>query len=726
MNNLSDYSGINLFIGNPETLRQIPEESKAYALIATTDEKGMIVGIGCYDPIQGYRSVLHKIPNLELLTTQASNLARQRNIDLNSEQCHMLHLQPELIAKMFPMLLGSDIKSEVEYAEEYFASNPSEAKFNRKSSGLSHSYTNDPDEGIFKSENKDECRVVWTRSLPDQRIFENLPTNTSGAYVVVQPENSRQAKLYYLRKSNHPETVPQLVSSAPKLRELREFQFNNRGLTKEELSDMPKTLHQPDTQNVFGSGNFARVKKASVAKGRKLHTKFASKIQKLKKGDRFGTKLGGRSEEIANLQKEARVLADLELGSGEVLIQGDKGYLHMLAKGTPLNVRAAHAPFAKKIDYSIQWFMRVGELHDGEASLSNTGYAHRDLKPANALVDDNDQITIVDYGLATTNLTTKTEQSAATLFYAPLDQVVIDHYASGVPRIAHTVTTDDETNSDSEKHTPQTFASESSDFSEDGDEIEQWGTEIALPTGGTEQIPDIRGSELPPEEYPANWTFCLGNPKLCITQNYLQDDKVAALRTVFNRSKIAEKGDSILNADDFASLPVPIQAVLDSDRIAPLISPERAQETEFFFAAILIYYQQNPDLSDREYQQKIQELRQDPLQQRDLVARYEDQHQLDQHKRKRVVTPYQLDDTSPSEKLMFKEKRMKPKPASFSEKKSFYQSLKDKIMRRPDSSSSIHSETSSSSTPSSGESSLDPDAMSADSPPKRPGSKNSG
>ncbi len=57
-----------------------------------------------------------------------------------------------------------------------------EIKFNRKQSGLSHSYLNDSQLGVIQSANKAECRVVWSKTVPTQDVFENLPANTSAAY----------------------------------------------------------------------------------------------------------------------------------------------------------------------------------------------------------------------------------------------------------------------------------------------------------------------------------------------------------------------------------------------------------------------------------------------------------------------------------------------------------------------------------------------------------------
>ena len=130
-----------------------------------------------------------------------------------------------------------------------------------------------------------------------------------------------------------------MVTSTPKLADFEHYKLNNEGIPKDDLAYFSKILHTPDATNVYGAGNFARVKKSSSgdAADSDLHIKFASKIQKLKKKDRFGTTLGGRTEEIESLRREAHIVGDLQLGSSEVLLRDDKAYVHMHAMGVPLN-----------------------------------------------------------------------------------------------------------------------------------------------------------------------------------------------------------------------------------------------------------------------------------------------------------------------------------------------------------------------------------------------------
>ncbi|MBP6918425.1 MAG: protein kinase [Legionellaceae bacterium] len=695
MHNSTDYCGINLFVGTPETLLLIPEESKHYAVVVCTDEQGIITGVEYYDPIQGKQNIVLEPAEIDLLTTQIADLAHQRSLELGDKQCQMLHLSSDNIQRILPTLVERYIKPESDYAEAFFAAHPKEVKFNRKQSGLSHSYLHDSRLGVIQSAHKAECRVVWSKAVPTQAIFENLPLNTSAAYVVVQNEETSSAKLYYLIKSDTDTTV-QLVTSTPKLADFEHYKLNNEGIPKDDLAYFSKILHTPDATNVYGAGNFARVKKSSSgdAADSDLHIKFASKIQKLKKKDRFGTTLGGRTEEIESLRREAHIVGDLQLGSSEVLLRDDKAYVHMHAMGVPLNKKITTANSAQKLNYAIKFLLAVDNLHNGTASLTGTRYAHRDLKPANVLVDENDKLTIVDYGLATANITAKTEVPAASMFYAPLDQAVINHY-TGTPGSTSPVSKSDPSESasdvtESKKYDIKPSFDADSDY-EDEDILEEWGTPV-LPLSTTTS--DESSSIAPKSQddaFPQNWTYCLTDKTKCITENYLQDDKVAALRTVYCSSHLATDEDSIFNTEDFGSLPEPIRELLDSTQIASLFSPERHQETEGFIAAVLIMFQHNPNLSDIEYQDMITTLRQNPQNQQSVINAYIATIQPTHHKRKhsspdmdaRTDSPTSsLDSETLSQKHPSKILKIKPSEGSFSEKKSLFRAMKDRIMGR--------------------------------------------
>ena len=87
MHNSTDYCGINLFVGTPETLLLIPEESKHYAVVVCTDEQGIITGVEYYDPIQGKQNIVLEPAEIDLLTTQIADLAHQRSLELGDKHC---------------------------------------------------------------------------------------------------------------------------------------------------------------------------------------------------------------------------------------------------------------------------------------------------------------------------------------------------------------------------------------------------------------------------------------------------------------------------------------------------------------------------------------------------------------------------------------------------------------------------------------------------------------
>lgn len=689
MRNLSEYSGINVFIGTPDSLQEIPAISKHYALTISVDEQGKISGLDYYDPVQGKQTVPLGSIDIDLVMQQINELAARRSIDLTQDSCQMLHFRPDDIQEILPNLFDHYIRPDIEYAQAFFAAHPEEVKFNRKASGLSHSYLHDPSLGEIQSENKKECRLVWNATIPTQTIFENLPINTSGVYVVVpQSKDNPQSQLFYLPKGDAT-TQAKLVSTPSNLEVYEMYKLNNQGLTKEDLEYFPKQLHLPDADNVYGAGNFARVKKTAVKVAGDNHIGLAGKIQKLKKGDKFGTKLGGRTEEIAKLKREADIIYDLDLGSSEVLIREDKAHMHMFAKGIPLNKKTPNANLDKKLDYAIQFLLAVDRLHSGEASKTDTPYAHRDLKPANVLVDENDHITLVDYGLTTPDIVSKTEMPGGTIFYAPLDQEVINHYTKrGEPIAQQSDIILSEGGTDQEKITSWMDSNQVSDDEveewdqvSDDEEVDEWDLGTMKDDKPLEQASDAHATQ-----FPKNWTFCLGDSSKCITQNYLEDDKIAALRTVYCSCPLAEDEDSILTTQNFEHLPLPIQELLDSSRIAPLLSPERRSETEGFFAAVLLFYKKNPFLADIEYQQMINRIRDNPSIQRAIIAQNQSIQPTHETKRKRsntsptsVTSPFA--DAEESEQLEQKH-RMKPLSDSFREKKSLYQTVKNKLMDR--------------------------------------------
>lgn len=733
MQNIRDISGINLFVGTSKTIQQIPDDSKHYALVITMDEQEQISSLDYYDPIHGRISLLNQLTNPQQTMAQVKALAQSRSITIDHQNCHMLHLNPTQLRATFPAEIQHHIKSEVDYAETYFNDPLHLRKFNRKDSGLSHSYLHDLQQGTIQLANKDECRVVWTQQPPSQAVFENLPSNTAAAYIVVTDQHGENEKIYYLKKSDDDIPAPAIsVDIEADIPFLQTFKLNNRGLSHDELTDLEKNLHISNKENIYGTGGFARVKKARAIH-EEGHTEIATKILKLKKRGKFEGKFGGRNTQEANARREAETLSDLRFGSPDLLIIEDKGYMHMRALGEPITKKTHGASTNKKLDYAIKFLVGVDAVHSGAASDSLIKRAHRDLKPDNVLVDKHDRLHIIDHGLVTTDLDEKTSEPGGTLYYAPLDQEVIDYYltqfkkpkVSDVKQASDSVMQSDATNMENIEDsaqdffdTPTTQAPNASLSDDDDDElVEEWETTVGItaakPSSDTATIPLPDASK---PKLPALWVSCLANPTLCITQNYLEDDKIAALRTVYcnPNPKAGSETCSILDTQDFETLPQPIRELLDSTYIAPLLNPLRRQETEGFFAAVLIFYQQNPNLSDAEYAQIISDLRSDPIMQAWLIESFE--HSFSSEEASDVTSDLEesMDDEElltqnveleekikPRNITMMKDAelleqrvelkgKIKPENVSMQEKRSLYQIMRDKFSRiRGRSSSSI-------------------------------------
>jgi hypothetical protein len=109
-----------------------------------------------------------------------------------------------------------------------------------------------------------------------------------------------------------------------------------------------------------------------------------------------------------------------------------------------------------------------------------------------------------------------------------------------------------------------------------------------------------------------------------LTENYLEDDKIAALRTIYCNPEPANPNQvlSIFDTESFEKLPKPIQRILDTTTIAPLLTAERRSETPDFFEAVLLFYQANPNLSDEAYEQIIVDIRHNQVLQDDLIHQY--------------------------------------------------------------------------------------------------------
>ena len=631
MQEASEISGINVFVVTADTTQQIPDECKRYALVMVLNADEQLVGFDYYDPIRGKISVLHEIPETGAVLEQIKALAQVRGISINNQNCHMLHLRPTQINAIFPSLLNRYIRSEAEYAQEYYANPKNLGKFDRKHSGLSHSYVFDSQEGIIQLAHKAECRVVWGALQTSEQIFENLPGNTSAVYLVVPEQRGAAVTVYYLKKGFDISNATEVVFDPEEIQFLKSFKLSNRGLFHNELIDLEEKVHESDRSNTYGAGGFARVKKS-----RAIHngtfTKLATKILKFKKRGKFEGKLGGRTAQEDSARREAKTLFDFRQGSPELLVIKDKGYINMLALGEPLTQKLQLASYQQKLDYAIKFLITVEAVHSGEASDSKTKLAHRDLKPDNILVDEHGALHLIDYGLATPDCHEKTGEIGGTLYYAPLDQAVINYYLNRashhtpkepIAASVHSVQSDEDNT---------TFATLSDQVFSDSVLISKQPSHLSDDAESTVQAYDFNDVSIADEaaqpsvasvaqKFPANWIACLGDPNCCATQNYLEDDKIAALRTVFcdPNPKKTSQVCSILEKQDFMRLPQPIRTLLDSTRVAPLLSSERRQETEGFFAAVLITYQLNPNLMDSEYQQTISDLRQNLVQQKQLI-----------------------------------------------------------------------------------------------------------
>ncbi len=631
MQEASEMSGINVFVGTANTTQQIPDECKHYALVMILNAQEQIVGFDYYDPIHNKISVLHEIPDPRAVLEQMKALAQVRGISIDNQNCHMLHLSPIHINAIFPSLLNRYIQSEVAYAQEYYANATHLGKFDRKDSGLSHSYLFDPREGIIQLARKEECRVVCGALLTSEQIFENLPSHTSAVYLVVPEQHGPGAKVYYLKKGADVGDATEILFDPEDIQFIKKFRLSNRGLSHSELTALEEKLHVSDRSNTYGSGGFARVKK-SRAFHNGTFTKLATKILKFKKRGKFEGKFGGRTAQEDSARTEAKTLFDFKQGSPELLVIKDKGYINMLALGEPLTKKLPLASHHEKLDYAIKFLITVEAVHSGEASDSNTKFAHRDLKPDNILVDERDALHLIDHGLATSDCHEKTGEMGGTLYYAPLDQTVINYYLNRATHNSPQTPIAASLNPLQSDEENTTFATLSDQVSSDSGLISKQTPHLSDGALSTVQAYDFTDVSIAAEaaqpstasiaqKFPANWIACLGDPNRCMTLNYMEDDKVAALRTVFcdPNPKKTSQVCSILEKQDFMRLPLPIRVLLDSARVAPLLTSERRQETEGFFAAVLIIYQLNPTLTDSQYQQTISDLRKNPVKQKHLI-----------------------------------------------------------------------------------------------------------
>jgi len=106
------------------------------------------------------------------------------------------------------------------------------------------------------------------------------------------------------------------------------------------------------------------------------------------------------AERMARFEREARVLAALEhpriaaiYGLEEA--EGQKLLVMQLAEGDTLQERMAQGPMPR--DLALKIALQIAEALE---AAHDKGIIHRDLKPANVKVSADDQIKVLDFGLA--------------------------------------------------------------------------------------------------------------------------------------------------------------------------------------------------------------------------------------------------------------------------------------------------------------------------------------
>src|SRR5437867_3307788 len=115
------------------------------------------------------------------------------------------------------------------------------------------------------------------------------------------------------------------------------------------------------------------------------------------------------SDRLQRFEREARVLASLNHPNIAAIHgleeSGGRRYLALeLIEGETLSDRIAHGslPLHEALDILIQIASGMEAAHDA-------GVVHRDLKPANVMITPNDQVKILDFGLAKGKVATDEE-----------------------------------------------------------------------------------------------------------------------------------------------------------------------------------------------------------------------------------------------------------------------------------------------------------------------------
>ncbi|MDX2346091.1 MAG: hypothetical protein QNK11_04390 [Legionella sp.] len=600
--------GINLYLVTKAGFESLAGKDLGRCLVVTV-ENGELLDVT-------YHDLLNKDMKLnasDFNCRKCQQIAQDKGVDLQTGDVNLLYANPQELSRMIKDATHK-IRAADEIIHAYFETHQDQSKLSRKISGLSRSYLRDENGDIIELQRKDECRFVWLDAPPTQPMFDNLPENTSACFVVV-PDN-QGGNLFYIKKGALEES--NALGHKTNLSAYETYQFNNQALSKAELDNFSVDFeHIADSSNVYGKGGFGRVKKSQSISADDSSEKKATKIQK---------QTIGPKESLQAFKREAKIAYDLSAGRDDVTIQGNKAYFHMDVLGQPIS-KVMPSSMDDKIDLSIKFLIEVAMLHSGDASRTHTKYAHRDLKTANVLIDDKSgEVRLIDFGFTTENVTTKDGSLSGTAFYAPLDQGEINRC---LPKNA---TSDEKLIEDSDDYEdaaalelPDVAAAEAAKKQSFLDE--SWGEES--------EVSDDSPYEAMPTQEPApvqenkDWTQSLMNPDKCLTKNYLEDDKIAALRTIYcNPNPKPSLELSIFNESTFAQLPEPIQEIFDATTIAPLLTDERRSEGLYFFAAVMIFYQNNPGLSDDAYRENIPEIRLNPTQ---FIDKYTQALEQDNH-----------------------------------------------------------------------------------------------
>ena len=327
-----------------------------------------------------------------------------------------------------------------------------------------------------------------------------------------------------------------------------------------------------------GKGGFGRVKQVL---SEKTDAKSVVKIQKIK-----------GEEALKEAMREGALNLRHGVAIGPLQIRPIKGspgeykvYQRMLnlgtdlskkiakeAKYTPQTVEEQAAKTQKEMQTAIALCLEVDRFH-------KRGSAHRDIKPENILVDSEGRPRLVDFGTTTTDLAELTAPfpfDVGTQLYMPMNEKYIacpkevNEYGLLYRGKMNLLTALGDDGADGVKGVTNIFA---------------------------DRIAMLR---------------CLDHPLRGLSAH-----EKSALQLPPNSA------NSILSQSTRDLLPASVLALLDTKNVAPHLSTDRAQETEQFFAAVLITCMNNHyKITDEE----IQRLRSSPDAQEERIQSY--QHSL--------------------------------------------------------------------------------------------------